>query len=257
MSTKGKSNKQNPSKLPIMGKLNKDYMLYVDFVENYTLETPFGLIQIRDSDIQDSPYGKHLPMNYNYEVISDRMEQKDYIGAAIFLEKEISKYPKVPLLYFDLAACFERLNEREKALEVIARNFQINKGLPMVDANYNVALNSQLEDASNIEFFKPSYFIHEAYPKQKNFHPDEVRDFYYVVGMYARSNKNLSLFGVACSIVMEVGGESKKVAVLKTYLYRMEYPRLSYVLDRLGIVVILGSIFGVFWLIYKLITWIF
>jgi tetratricopeptide (TPR) repeat protein len=257
MNSKGKSNKLYSGKIPTFAMLKRDNLVLVSNEERSAIATPFGLIQTRFCELLYTPYGENLPITYDTSEVNDLMQENDYIGAAIVLEKEIDKYPKVPMLYLDLAVCYERLKQNEKLYQVIERSYHHNKGLPIVDANYANLQNENLENKSESVFHKSSHYIHEAYPQIKIFHFHEVRDFYYSLGVYAILTENLTLLGQCYNIVTEVGEGSNKIIVLKAELDRMRSPLLSNIKFIFFILALLSVVFGVFWMIYKLGTWVF
>ena len=249
---------QESKKMLTYKQIQENGYLEIAIPKEYSeLDTPFGLIQLCDSPLLYTVYGENLPLTYNPEEAADLLSQKDYIGAAIVLEKAIEKYPNAPLLYQDLALCYEQLKEREKLFDVVQQNYQLNNGLPMVDIFHELSIIDRERNLKDRAFFMPTFSIHESYPRQKYFHPDEVRDFYYLLGICAFYQNNVPLLEQCFDIVKKVGYGSQKFFLLQTRLTQKRHPFRATFLFIFFILLVLGVVIGVFWIIYKLGTWVF
>jgi tetratricopeptide (TPR) repeat protein len=258
MSAKKRLGLQESKKMLTYKQIQKIPYLESSISREYSeLDTPFGLIQLCDCSLLYTVYGENLPLVYDPDEVADLLSQKDYIGAVIVLEKAIEKYPKAPLLYQDLALCYEQLKEREKLVDIVQQNYQLNNGLPMVDIFHELAIIDRERNLKDLAFFMPTFSIHESYPRQKHFHPDEVRDFYYLLGICAFYQNNVPLLEQCFDIVKKVGYRSQKYSLLQARLTQKRHPFRTTFLFIFLILLALGAVIGLFWIIYKLGTWVF
>ena len=226
--------------------------------EDTDLDTPFGLIKMRTCELNYTIYGEKIPIVFDHNGLVDAIQAKDYIEMVVILEKAIDKYPKVSLFYIELAMAYEVLKKYDKSDEIIEKDFKLNKGLPLVDINYLTMIKDDEAEAGNLFYYGQTYNIHDAYPKQKYFHPLEITEFYFYLGGYAlRNKKDIPLAEKCLATSLMAGNKDEKNIQLMANIKREKYP-IKMKLFRWGLLILLiGIVVLILWGIYRLFAWIF
>ena len=226
--------------------------------EDTDLDTPFGLIKMRSCGLNYTIYGEKVPIIFDNDSLVDAIQAQDYIEMVVILEKAIDKYPRVSLFYIELAMSYEQLKEYDKADEIIERNFKLNKGLPLVDINYLKLTQDNESEAGNLFYYGQTYNIHEAYPKQKYFHPLEITEFYIYLGEYAlRNKKDIPLAEKCLATSLMADNKDKKNIQLTVDIQRHKFPIKTKLFRWSLLILIIGIVVLILWGIYKLLAWIF
>jgi tetratricopeptide (TPR) repeat protein len=241
-----------------LGKLRDTHHLELVYPhEDITINTPFGDIYLRNCSFNYTVYAENMPLSYDYDAVVELMEKNDYLEAAIELEKKIAEYPKVPIFYQDLAYCYDKLHETGKTVHIIEQNYHYNKGLPIVDSMYKLLQIRSIGFAA-LKDYKRAFNIYDVYPKQKRFHPDEVRDFYFFLGHCAYLTRDKDLLEKCYETVKAVRPNSAKELALSARLSELRNPswRLRFAILVKNLI-FWGIILFFFWVIYRIGRWLF
>ena len=226
--------------------------------EDTDLDTPFGLIKMRSCGLNHTIYGEKIPIIFDHDSLVDAIQAEDYIEMVVILEKAIDKYPRVSLFYIELSMAYEQLKKYDKSDGIVERDFKLNKGLPLVDINYLTMIKDDESESGNLFYYGQTYNIHEAYPKQKYFHPLEITEFYIYLGEYAlRNKKDIPLAEKCLATSLMAGDKDEKNIQFMVDIQRYKFP-IKTKLFRWGLfILIIGIVVLILWGIYKLLAWIF
>ena len=263
--------KQKPKTIQISPKKSIDDLTWKDIssainkkgtptyeYEDTDLDTPFGLIKMRTCELNYTIYGEKIPIIFDHNSLVDAIQAEDYIEMVVILEKAIDKYPRVSLFYIELAMAYEQLKKYDKSEEIVERDFKLNKGLPLVDINYLTMIKDDESEAGNLFYYGQTYNIHDAYPKQKYFHPLEITEFYIYLGEYALWNKkDIPLAEKCLATSLMADNKDKKNLQLMAHIQNHKFP-IKMKIYRWGLILlIIGIVVLILLGIYKLLAWIF
>jgi hypothetical protein len=225
------------------------------------VETPFGVVKMRECDILDLEYGDSVPLLFNFDEISEAFESEDWLESVVLLEKAIEKHPKTLIFYFQLAESYTALKRYDKTVSTIEMNYSLHKGLPLVDIPY-MELGSEIDDEEdNNDYFllynERQYNIHNAYAERKYFHPSEIVEYYCHLGETALHKKDMFVAEQCLAIALSVEPQSQRCYLLEMLITEHKNPNKKKLKLLFGFGVLLSIIGLIIWGIYRLLAWIF
>lgn len=237
--------------------IGEDLLKSIDFQEDLrVIETPFGDIKVHDGATLYTLKNKGVLLEIL--TFNEKVEEDNTIDRLIYFEKLKDKYPKEPYIAYEIAECYNQLERDEKYDELVVENFEKFRGYPAIDITYLILKFFRDEENLVEEVFGNALNLHIIYPEYKVFDIAVVTDFYFLLGMVSKKEKELELARKFAEIVSET--DTRKGLILKTGIDFEEKPWLKWrgnLMLILILVAILGIIGGILWGIVSVFQMIF